>query len=99
MRLSATQLTKVEEQLGIEALPEDHPASSDLKDAFGDHTFFLDAAGLNIVEPNPSPEGKSGHVLKVASWTSDEQRELVVHQAEVQSVTVDLGTDDPGSAA
>ncbi len=99
MKLNTAQIRKVEEQLGVEAVPEEHPVTPDLKEAFGDHTFFLDAAGLNIVEPNPSPESSSGNVVKVATWASDEQTELQRHEPEVLPVTVDLGSDEPNPAA
>ncbi len=93
MKLNAAQLRKVEEQLGVDAVPEEHPVTPDLKKAFGDHTFFLDTAGLNIVEPNPSPESSSGNVVKVATWASDEHTELLSHEPEVLPFTVDLGSD------
>ncbi len=93
MKLNAAQIRKVEEQLGVEAIPEEHPVTPDLRKSFGDHTFFLDATGLNIVEPNPSPESSSGNVLKVATWASDERTKLLSHEPEVLPVTVDLGSD------
>ncbi len=93
MKLNAAQLRKVEEQLGVDAVPEEHPVTPDLKEAFGDHTFFFDFAGLNIVEPNPSPESSSGNVVKVATWASDERTKLMSHEPEVLPVTVDLGSD------
>ncbi len=93
MKLNAAQIRKVEEQLAVEAFTEEHPVTPDLKKAFGDHTFFLDAAGLNIVEPNPSPESSSVNVLRVATWASDEHTELLSHEPEMLPVTVDLGSD------
>ncbi len=51
MKLTGTQQSHVEEQLGIEALPEENPAMPKLKEVFGEHTFFVDADGLNVVEP------------------------------------------------
>jgi hypothetical protein len=100
MKLNAAQLVKVEDQLGIAAVPDEHPVTSDLKDAFGDHTFFLDAGGLNIVEPNPLPGSENGSVVKVADWASEERKELVSRHPEVLPITVDLEDDgDPNSAA
>lgn len=40
MRTTAARLARFEDQLGIAAVPEEHPVTPDLKDAFGDHTFF-----------------------------------------------------------
>ena len=98
MKLNAVQLQKVEEQFGVEAIPEEDPVTSDLKEAFGDHTFFLDADGLNIVEPNVFPESSIGNVVKIASWSSDEQTELLRHEPEVLPITVDLESDEPDRA-
>jgi hypothetical protein len=99
MRLTAAQLARVEDQLGIAAVPEEHPATPDLKDAFGDHTFFLDAGGLNIVEPNPLPGSENGSIVKVADWADDERKELVSRSPEVLPITVELEPDDSGPAA
>lgn len=98
MKLNDAQRRKVEEQFGVEAIPEEHPVSPDLKDAFGDHTFFLDADGLNIVE-TASPETTSGNVVKVASWSGEERKALLPHEPEVLPVTVDLESKDPDPAA
>jgi len=100
MKLNTAQLASVEDQLGLAAVPEEHPVTTDLKDAFGDHTFFLDAGGLNIVEPNPLPGSENGSVVKIADWASDERRELVSRHPEVLPITVDLEDDDvPDPAA
>ena len=97
MKLNAVQLRKVEEQFGVEAISEEDSVTLDLKEAFGDHTFFLDADGLNIVELKVFPESSIGNVVKVASWSSDEQTKLLRHEPEVLSITVDLepGERDP----
>lgn len=97
MKLNAAQLRHVEEQLGTEAVAEDNPAVPKLKEAFGDHTFFLDDGGLNIVEPAPMAESASGNVIKLASWTEN-RNELVLHDPQVQPVTVDLGAKGPNPA-
>ena len=93
MKLNAAQKLKVEDQLGVTAIGDEHPVNGTLRDAFGDHTFFLDAAGLNIVEPVATDQSNSGNVVKLASWTSDERTELVGHDAETLAVTVDLSVD------
>ncbi len=98
MKLNAVQLRKVEEQFGVEAIPEEDPVTLDLKEAFGDHTFFLDVDGLNIIEPNVIPESSIGNVVKVASWSSDEQTELLRHEPELLPITVDLESGEPDPA-
>src|SRR5690606_6077142 len=99
MKLNTVQRRKVEEQLGVEAVPEAHPVTPELNRAFGDHTYFLVNAGLHVVEPDPVAEGPSANVVKVASWTSDERTELVAHPPEVLEVSVDLEPDEPDPAA
>ena len=98
MLLDAAQRQKVENELGFEALPEDHPVAPDLKKAFGDHTFFLDAEGLNIVETDEASDSMNGNVVKLASWSEDRTK-LRGHQPEVRPVTVDLGAEKGDPAA
>ncbi len=98
MLLKSAQLRRVEAQLGIEAVPDEHPVTPKLKEAFGDHSFFLDAEGLNIVEPNPSPESDSGNVVKLASWT-DNKTKLQGHEPEVLPVKVEIGSEEPDPAS
>ena len=98
MKLNAAQLRSVEAQLGVDAISEGHPVSPDLKAAFGDHTYFLDTDGLNIIEQDPSPDSSSGIVVRMASWSSDERKELVGHAPQALSLTVDLGKDEPDPA-
>lgn len=98
MKLDTAQRERVEEQLGVEAIPEEHPVTPELKAAFGDHTFFVDSQGLNIVEPNPSSENSSGNVLKLASWTEGHDA-LQGHEPEVLPVTVSFGSNGTDPAA
>jgi hypothetical protein len=98
MKLNTAQRERIEEQLGVEAIPEEHPVTPDLKAAFGDHTFFVDSQGLNIVEPNPASTDASGNVLKLASWT-DSRDALQGHEPEVLPITVDFGSDESDPAA
>lgn len=99
MKLSAAQQRNVEDQLGIEALPDENPAMPKLREVFGDHTFFVDADGLNVVEEHPEEENPSGVVIKLASWAED-HTQLRVHEPEVLPVTVDLAKQNgPDTAA
>lgn len=95
MRLNAAQLRKVEEHFGVEAVPEEHSAQPQLKEAFGDHTFFIDAAGLNIIEPETLKGDTEARVVRLASWSSEDQNELVGHYPQFLDATVDIGPDVP----
>jgi len=97
MKLNAAQLDRVQSQLGVDALPEDNPAMPKLKEVFGEHTFFVDAGGLNVVEPIEE-ESSRGTVIKIASWTEDKSQ-LQVHEPEPLQVAVEMGEDAPDGQA
>jgi len=61
-----------------------------LETRFGHHTFFLDAQGLNIVEPSAADD-RMGNVVNLASWTDDKRTVLAPHPPEATPVVVDLG--------
>jgi hypothetical protein len=54
MKLASAIIERTLDQFEAEALPDNHPAVPQLSELFGVHTFFLDANGLNIVEPAES---------------------------------------------
>jgi hypothetical protein len=51
MKLNSAQLERTLDQFEARPIPDDHPLLPQLNDLFGEHTFFLDHRGLNIVEP------------------------------------------------
>ncbi|TMJ93643.1 MAG: hypothetical protein E6G77_23760 [Alphaproteobacteria bacterium] len=51
MKLTSTQIERTLTQFRGEAIPDNHPVIPQLNSLFGEHTFFLDSHGLNIVEP------------------------------------------------
>jgi hypothetical protein len=104
MKLNTAQVKRTVSQLQIEALPEDHPLVPQLNRIFGDHTYFLDGSGLNILEPAaaalevpPSSIGEVGVLVNVANWTDSNPPKLEVHEPELTNTTVALGTDGGGS--
>ena len=97
MKLNQSQLDKVEQQLGVAAVSDDNPATPKLRDTFGDHTFFVDAGGLSIVEKIDAEDGDSANVIKVAEWTDDERSQLRVHEPEPLAVVVDVSDDEESS--
>ena len=72
-------------------LPDDHPAIPALSQIFGEHTFFLDNSGLNILEPTGGADEEeiAARVVKVASW-QDDKTGLKQHEPEP---TVVINTD------
>jgi hypothetical protein len=63
-----------------------------LNELFGDHTFFLDSNGLNVVEPSESPQAGApvGTVVNVASWSDAQMTGLRPHEPEPTEVVVIL---------
>lgn len=96
MRLNDAQTQQVQQQLGLNALSDEHPVIPKLQEAFGDHTFFLNERGLNIIEPNPAPEVSGGNLVELAAWADDGQG-LWSHPPEVLPVQVDIEVDGSGS--
>src|SRR5215475_8311059 len=72
------------------ALSDDHPLVQKLSELFGDHTFFLDSSGVNIVEPNESADASPpvGTVVNVANWSDSELTSLAPHAPEPTEVVV-----------
>lgn len=99
MKLTAKQTERTADQLAARAIPDDHPLVSRLTQLYGDHTFFIDSDGLDIVEPaeaemKPEIKNASAVVVKLASWTDAKRTELAAHEPEFTSLVVDLESDD-----
>jgi hypothetical protein len=106
MKLNTVQVERTVTLLQAEALPDDHPLIPQLNRLFGEHTFFLDSNGLNIVEPaaegseaSPAPNGPGmetsaiGVVVNLATWTSSNPPKLECHEPELTDSLVALSTD------
>ena len=92
MRLTTAQVERALGQFDAQAIPEDHPVTAQLSDLFGDHTFFLDTSGLNVVEPvDPTTDGESGKVVNLADWTDDSLTRLAPHPPQVTEIVIVLG--------
>jgi hypothetical protein len=94
MRLTSALVERTLSQFEAEAIPDNHPAVPQLRRLFGDHTFFLDGNGLNIVEPaEPSQEGvQAGKVVNLASWNDADLPKLAPHEPEPTEVVIVLGS-------
>ena len=93
MRLTSEQVEQTLNQIDAQPIPEDHPAMARLHEMFGDHTFFLDINGLNVIEPTDATDGaEAGQVVKVAQWSDEKLTQLAPHRPEPTDVVVLLGT-------
>ena len=84
MKLNPTQVKQTLNQMNANVLPENHPAVTKLTDLFGEHTFFVDDAGLKVLEPAEMPEkGKqTGEVLSLADWSDATLTSLTPHEPQ-----------------
>jgi len=101
MKLDTAMAERTQSQFDAQAIPETHPVVGQLNSLFGDHTFFLDAHGLNIVEPtgNSGNGQKTAQVVKLAGWSDGDRTSLAPHEPEVREVVVVLEPAGPDSAA
>jgi hypothetical protein len=92
MKLSSAQVDKALAQFEAQVIPDDHPLVPKLNELFGDHTFFLDSNGLNVIEPNEHTNAAvpAGTVVNVANWTDTQLTGLVPHEPEQTEVVVIL---------
>jgi hypothetical protein len=92
MKLNSTQLEQTLSQFEAEVLPDDHPALQQLSGMFGDHTFFLDNSGLNVLEPAGMPETETptGEIVNLANWSDATLTSLRPHEPEPTGVLVVL---------
>ena len=93
MKLNSAQVEQALTQFEGVVLPNDDPAVRELNALFGDHTFFLDRNGLNVVEPNEDAQAGApeGTVVNLASWTDESMDGLVPHEPEPTKVVLMLG--------
>ncbi|MBL8708936.1 MAG: hypothetical protein JNL25_07075 [Rhodospirillaceae bacterium] len=97
MKLSARQIEHTTDQISAQAVPEDHPMVAQLIPLFGDHTYFLDKEGLEIVEKTgETAEGRpTALVIKLASWADMNRTTLAPHDPEPTDIKIRL---EPESA-
>ncbi len=95
MKMNSAQIERTLHQLQAEAIPAEHPVMPQLERLFGEHTYFLDGNGLNIVEPveaKPS-DGPRGVVVNIASWADASTASLEPHPPEATELVIDLEID------
>jgi hypothetical protein len=95
MKLNSTQVEQTLSQFEAQAIPDDHPLVPKLYELFGDHTFFLDSNGLNVVEPNERDHAgaQAGTVVNLANWSDAHLTALAPHEPEATEIVVILETE------
>jgi hypothetical protein len=101
MKLASAMVDRTLEQFDAEVLPDNHPAVAQLNELFGDHTFFLDVSGLNIVEPteHSKPSAQTWQVVKLASWKDATRTSLMPHNPEPTDIVIRVPSNGPDEAA
>jgi hypothetical protein len=96
MKMNSSQIKQTLHQLNAEAIPAEHPVMPQLERLFGEHTYFLDGNGLNIVEPVEAEQNggrRRGVVVNIADWTDTKASSLQPHEPESTELVVDFETD------
>lgn len=90
MRLNPMQLDATLKQVDMQVIPDGHPTTARLCDLFGDHTFFIDGAGLKVLEPAGESEAEvqSAEVINLADWTDTPPGTLTPHEPQQTGVMV-----------
>jgi hypothetical protein len=85
MKMNSAQIEQTLQQLQAQAIPAGHSVMPQLERLFGDHTYFLDGNGLNIVEPVDAEQdgGVRAVVVNLASWADKNEGNLEPHTPEV----------------
>jgi hypothetical protein len=95
MKLTSAQIERTLNQFEAQALPENHPLVPRLSELFGDHTFFLDSNGLNIVEPTvvaPWEGAQAARVINLADWGDQNLTSLAPHEPKLTDEIIEIGT-------
>ncbi|MEX2642051.1 MAG: hypothetical protein WD270_01265 [Acetobacterales bacterium] len=102
MKLNEVQIDVVQQQVGVEPVPDDNPAVDTLKEHFGDHTFYVGQEGLFVWEEVDREGPEDAAVLvQLASWSEQQPDTLVPHEPQVSELMVDFagtGAGPDGSA-
>ena len=95
MKMNSAQIEQTLQQFQAQAIPVGHPVMPQLERLFGDHTYFLDGKGLNIVEPvNEEQDSGRAVVVNLANWADrTEKNNLEPHSPEVTELVIDLEAD------
>lgn len=93
MKLTSAQIERTLSQFEAKALPESHPLVPKLNELFGEHTFFLDSNGLNVVEPTSDASqagARAARVVNLANWGDANLTSLAPHEPELTDAIIEL---------
>jgi hypothetical protein len=93
MQLTPAQVKRTLAQFEAQEVPADHSAIAQLTRLFGEHTFFLDSNGLNIVEPVDPDQPSQAHMCQVfcvADWNDADPPSLEPHEPVPTELVIQL---------
>jgi hypothetical protein len=97
MKLTEMQIMIAKMAVKADPIPEDHPAAVELRQNFGEHTFYLAEAGLLVFHPtDDAPEGQqSARLVFIAEWTDEGKTELKAIEPQPTEIAIAFaGMDD-----
>lgn len=92
MKLNAEQIAAVKQQTDADPIAEDNPVTPKLREAFGDHTFYVGETGLLVPERIDSTNSQSepAEMMQVAIWANEERGSLQPVPWQATGYTLDL---------
>ena len=93
MRPTQNDVDNTARRLEARPFPQNHPVADSLVELFGEHTFFVDADGLFIVESAERERdggAELGRVVKLANWVDGHRTVLSPHRREGADIVVTL---------
>lgn len=98
MKLNTDQTAAVQRQTGADPLPEDNPTMGQLREIFGEHTFYVAEQGLVVPETTPEPaapeatEDGSVEFMLVAVWAGEDKKSLQPIEPQPTGIKLELAT-------
>lgn len=98
MKLNIDQTAAVQRQTGADPLPDDNPAMGQLRELFGDHTFYVAEQGLVVPEPTAGEEPAEAtgddqvEFLLVAIWAGEDKQSLQPIEPHPTGIQLELAT-------
>jgi hypothetical protein len=91
MKLSDTQIAAISATTGAQPIPDDDPAMGQLKEAIGDHTFYVDQHGLLVLEDTETAAKESElEIVRVGQWADETRSTMGVVPPQPTGQVVDL---------
>ncbi|CEJ15562.1 hypothetical protein [Phreatobacter sp. AB_2022a] len=92
MNLAPGQKQRALELYEAQVVPDHAAVMPQLVSLFGPHTFFVNDAGLSIVEPFEADgaEREAVQVVRLARWGDDEHTSLIPHAPERTDTVLQL---------